>query len=240
MRIAGCGIHDVEGDVEPVAGLVEHLEDCRAVVIDVRRYHEDVGDGRLRLPLRILFGKEPADAGMERFHLAYFRRGRRHAEGVVVLERELPENVRVFAEHVLAVRHHPLHVVEQRVAGHFAVPVHDGIAVEYEVVVGGDAPQLYVVSARLAPVAQELVFVFVDSFAFVVGRGSEFREHGPHAFDRLACAAAVFPEGHARVLDIGVHLVLSREFLQYHAVELPHARKAEDKDRECLAVLTVR
>ena len=174
---------------------------------------------------------------MEHFHLADFRGGCRHAEGFVFRKGNSGKDTRIFVENVFAVRYHPLHVVEQCVAGRFPIPINDGIAVEHEIVIGSEAPQLDVVATRFAPIAQKLVFVCIYRFAFIVGTGGKFREREFHTLKWFAGPAAVFPECHTRVLDIRIDLVAFREFLQDDAVKLSHARKPENKDRKSAFVV---
>ena len=103
---------------------------------------------------------ELANAGMERFHFANFRRRRCHAERSVFFKRNPVEDIRIFAEDILTMGHHPLHLMQQGVARHFLITVDNGIAIEYKVVIGCDTPELDVVATGTSPVAEQCIFGF--------------------------------------------------------------------------------
>ena len=140
-----------------------------------------------------------------------------------------------------------------------AVVVFTAAHAEIEIVIDRLAPKLDVVAAGTAPVAEQRVFgfrFFVAVFGNVVNVRA-FACVGivnGHLFANVvkACAVVfplpvarfpvpvdvgvlvvygrcVFPEFHARVLDVSVNVVRFGVFLQNHAIELAHTTKAENK-----------
>ena len=198
--------------------LVKNLENRRAVCGNIRRNHQNISN------VRAVFQKL-ADLRMHRLYFANLRRSCGNRERFVILK-----NVTI-RENVFAVRNHPLKLMQKRIARmvlFFFIKAFD-VFIKAFLIIVGKAPKFNVVAACTPPVHQERIFIF-RQIIFHIGIRIFFCRIRRSNIALYLRIFDIFPEFHARILDVGVHLVLLGKLLQNHAVELSHSRKSQNKD----------
>ena len=235
--------------------LVKNHVDRRAVFVQARRYHKDVFDAGA-IPQQLTY------LSMQIFNFTDFGRSSGHIErfiGQIVFS----HSTHFFAmgNGILNL------VQERILQHFDILTGLINISLKIEIVIRRYTPKLDVVTARAAPTSKQVIFlvqrisIFGDiiNIRFKLSCGQLGRITHLHAFlnftdiscfrfpiafryipsaaNRVFFKLCIFPEFHTRVLDVRIHFVLLGIFLQDDAVELAHARKTKNKDRESFAVI---